>query len=87
MAGIGGGGMTAVNFYDYPNLTRLTCVCSSMQNGMCFYRRGPRDEIDISAGNDKDLLHNGGMSCTLLVTDIDDAKEFDKKCEEKGYGK
>ena len=87
MAGIGGGGMTAVNFSDFPHLTKLTCVCSSMQSGMCLYQRGSQDEIVISASSDKDLLHNGRMSCTLLVTDIAEAKEFERTCNKKGYGK
>ena len=86
MAGIGGGGMSAVNFADFPALSRLTCVCASLHDGKCSYRRKFQERI-IFEDEGADLLHNGGMACTLLVTDVDDAREFERICEEKGYGK
>ena len=86
MAAIGGGGMTAVNFVDFPTLSRLTCVCASLQDGKCPYRRGFQETIAIDAGS-VDLLHNGGMACTLLVTDVVIALEFERICQEEKYGR
>lgn len=77
--------INAVNFYDYPYLAYLTCVCDSGEQNQqnCRYRRPeevsePQDLIQIVEVIN--LEENLVIPCTF-ITDSDLAADFEQKCQ------
>ncbi len=78
-------GMQAASFWDYPYLSYLTCTCENSSEACgfesCIFRRSPQE----SSRRSLDLIYRsplGKMPCTLVLSDLRAAREFENICRE-----
>ena len=78
-------GMQAASFWDYPYLAYLTCTCENSSEACgfesCIFRRSP-EESSRRALNLISKSPLGKMPCTLILSDLGAAGEFEQTCRD-----
>lgn len=78
-------GLMPVYYEQYPAVCQATCVCNSLREGRCGFRRLPQQNSEevlkrVFASGERVL--DTITECTLFISDLELAEEFERKVRE-----